>query len=286
MNLEAIAVQDITAAAKDKPQQQGQKRKAPAGPDEPNPAQTDQRVQRLLQNPPTEAPRGADSEGELVRRRLILKLKAYGVAFSEIAGEILKSKNLEDMDTRSLEVLLNEVKFTVGTRTSGIVTSHVSDSFITIGQALLAKNTSLLVEGPAVQLSQVTNNKDYQDLVKEMALEYADWVYQKPENRFLAFMAHTVFTIDSINQDAVNKGAPNPKRLKVEEPPQQPAQPPPTTFTVEELPGAPAPVPPVGPPKPVALGKDAGGFEILADPPRTAKPKPTLRPTALFPKGK
>lgn len=160
-------------------------------------------------------------EGELYRRKLILKLKSYATSFPDVCGELLKDKALENMDTRQLEVLLNEVKFTVGAKTSQIVTGAFSAQMLTLPQYLLAENTPLYVEGPALQLTNLAQSKDYQDLVKELTLEYADWVYQKPENRFLAYMANSIMTIHNINSQAIEKGQPDPKvsrkRKQIEE---------------------------------------------------------------------
>lgn len=230
MNYAAIAAPEIGAKAhapEKSATRAAPRDKAPQQPlqDPPGPPLDDGAARRLLE-PPPEKERDKmhgelSGEGELYRRKLILKLKSYATSFPDVCGELLKDKSLEHMDTRQLEVLLNEVKFTVGAKTSQIVTGLFSAQMLTLPQHLLAENTPLYVEGPAVQLNNLAQSKDYQDLVKELTLEYADWVYQKPENRFMAYMANSIMTIHNINSNAIERGQPDPKltrkRKRVEE---------------------------------------------------------------------
>jgi hypothetical protein len=194
MNYDAISVREVGAGGAAPAQQQGTKRKAPEPSarmtDAPSPKidSHDEAVRRLVDsNQPQDKDKssrgGTDTDADLYRRKIILRLKGYAVSFPDLAGEILKSKSLEDMDTRQLEILLNEVRITVANKTSNIVTSKASDTLLTLGQYFLAENTALKVTGPKIQLLQITQNPDYQDLVKEMTLEYAEWVYQSPLNR-------------------------------------------------------------------------------------------------------
>jgi hypothetical protein len=193
MNYDAISVREVSGGAAQATAPRGAKRKAPEAPSSgmdaamPRTDSNDDAIKRLLDsNQPQQQdkPRGSgDTDADLNRRKIILRLKGYAVSFPDLAGEILKTKSLEDMDTRQLEILLNEVRLTVANKTSNIVTSKASDTFLTLGQYFLEENTALKVAGPKIQLIQITQNPDYQDLVKEMTLEYAEWVYQSPFNR-------------------------------------------------------------------------------------------------------
>ncbi len=305
MNYDAIAVPALgrsATAEKATPATagRGEKRRAPEPPtdkpaqrDVPNPApssSTEEAVRRLVDNggrggEPSAHARDASADAEFTRRRLILKLKAYATSFPDVAGELLKSKDLEAMDTRSLEILLNEVKFVVGAKTSSIVTGTLSGSALTIGQHLIAENTGLLVNGPRITLDAISNSKDYQDLVKELTLEYADWVYTSPVNRMMAYMAHSVMTIHNVNKVYKEKeGEQGPaKRQRTEsEPEAAPAARPSPEVVVLAAEDA----PPGRPAAPVAKGPD--GFELpttspvppgaTPQKPPQAPPKPAPRP--------
>lgn len=311
MNYAAIAVPEVgargeQAAPSSKP---APRSKPPAAqtpsPDAPMPSPSDESVKRLLEQPP-EKEKGEkmhgelSGEGEIYRRKLILKLKSYATSFPDVCGELLKDKGLENMDTRQLEVLLNEVKFTVGARTSQIVTGAFSSQILLLEQYLLAENTSLYVEGPSVQLTQLANSKDYQDLVKELTLEYADWIYQRPENRFFAFMANAVMTMHSVNSKAIENGAADPKKRKrafidpntanMDRPLEDKEEPPKKMARVEQVPETvqitevsveqPARV---ESPKPAA-GRDEFGYEV-AKTAVQAKPKPKPAPNPAIGRG-
>jgi hypothetical protein len=292
MDMAAIAVPE--ARAGEAPQE---KRGTKRAREEPSPqprapranSEQDDAVQRLLNQPPADQQNRGSPEGEteFYRRKIILKLKAWGAAFSDIAGEILKSKDLETLDTRHLEILLNEVKFAVATRTSGIVTQGFAGTALVAGEGLISANTTLKVAGPAVKLQQLANTKDYQDLVKELTLEYADWIYQHPLNRFAAFMVHRVFTIHSINTAAeAQEPAQKKQRTEVEERTEQEAPTPTVRPSVviadDEAPPhqvAQVPVEGVHP----GIERDESGFEVARQPEQrlrvtsAVKPKPAPR---------
>lgn len=303
MNLAAIAVPDIGATPSNTaaPQESGgRKRKTPEnaatnkGPDAPIPPRADETsLKRLLGDigEPEKGKKSQEADSEFHRRKIILKLKAYGSAFPEVAGEILKSKNLEDLDNRQLEMLLNEVKFTVGTRTSGIVTSKFSNTLLVAGGYLLTQNTSLKLDGPRIRLHDIAQSKDYQDLLKELTLEYADWVYSKPENRFAAYMADAIFNMHSINTAylAEQEGKvkePEVKKRKTEEEPEQVAEVAENVIILDAstVTNAIGPLPTAQTRIPTKAGvtnvaaKDKDGFEMSAPPPPKAKPAPRPAP--------
>lgn len=223
------------------------------------------------------------------RLKLILKLKAYGNCFPE-AAVVLKDKSLDGMSMRELELLLNQVKFTVGARTSGIVTAEFASGGLELLELGLASNTSLMVDGPAVSLSSINNSADYQSLVKELTLEYADWIYTKPENRFMAYLAKAIYSVHKINQKAVEDGSqPSAKRMRgVPTAPEEREQ---LAAAVYEIPARQMSevVLPALPPPPhveaevassqggtgaASANKDAQGFELPTNPPPKPAPKP------------
>ena len=214
MNLDAIAVPEAQAAAPIAP--------AKAVAPDPMPPRINQQTaarQELasLLKPPdfggVGGMGGEDTDSSLMRRRLILKIKAYSNAFPKLCGDMVKTKELEDMSLKQLAILLNEVKFTVGARTSGIVTAQGANGLVAFAQDMLKDQLEL--SGPVVELKQITQAQDFQDLTKELVLEYADWIHSSPLNRFLMYMGQSMAVIHKTN--AAAKSAPGVEKRKREE---------------------------------------------------------------------
>lgn len=147
----------------------------------------------------------------LESRKTILKIKAWASAFPELLGEMLKDMDLEKLDLSRLESLLQQMMFTVATRTTGIVTFTGAESVLTVAEDVIDSHTSFHVKGPVAKLSNLSNDKNFQDLIKETTLYYADWVYSTPEKRLILYLMHQVMGIHKINSDIKDRIAENDK---------------------------------------------------------------------------
>lgn len=207
-----------------------------------------------------------DSDAAVMRRRLILKIKAYATGFPKVCGDMVKTKELEDMNLKQLATLLNEIKFTVGARTSGIVTTQGANGLVGFAQEMLKDQFEL--SGPVVELKQITQAEDFQDLTKELVLEYADWIHSSPLNRFLMYMGQSAMVIHKTNAAAKADASRGEKRkredqpvadkeIKIEDEPEAKRQ-------EVEIPVKEPAVPGIN----LAIPRDESGFEIV-------KPAPT-----------
>jgi len=241
----------------------------------------------------------ASPDGLLYRRKLILKIRSYATAFPKEVGHQVAAKDLENLGENQLESLLQEIKFTVGSRSTSIVTNQAAAVSLLVLEDWLKENMNKEVSGPEIRLSQLMNSEDCQYLVKELSLEYADFVYQRPEARMAMYLFNAVQTIDGINRKAL-EGAVKPppvgdKRKEPDTPPAQTdGQPTPTQrprtegpdILIEELPVAAMPPPPSDavrekehehPVRDNAVVRPA----VLRNPPPVAKPKPAPRVFAI-----
>lgn len=259
MDLAAIAVPDAgSQTSKEKGAAVGEKRgrEAPAEHSQGNRHVDDMR--RLLE-PPEPRSGGVDvgrgrrsSSGSVIsKRKLILKLRSYATAFPDICKDMVKNDVIESLEEGELSDLMDEVKFAVGAKTSGIVTGQVTAGLVHITKDILKEHTSLQVDGPACSLDQIIGAKDFKDLSTEVTLEYADWVYSKPENRLMAYLAQAVYTIHKVNQAEMAKtgtAEPAAKRARVE----------PEVVAAAEVQEAAQPLPGMNP----NVRRDKDGFEL------------------------
>lgn len=164
------------------------------------------------------------------RRKKIIKIKNWCSGFKDILGDFIKDKQLEKLSDEELDALQEEIKFMVSSKTSGIITDQTASSLFDWIEDGLKEHTGLKVSGPKISLKQLAASKDCNDLVKELTLEYADIIYQRPEYRMLFFLVNGVYAIHKINEDAlmaappavVNKVGdkePPPKRARTENDP-------------------------------------------------------------------
>lgn len=221
---------------------------------------------------PTEAIRAENPDIE--RRKTILKIKAWATAFPDVAGKIVGAKAIDGLKYDAAMGLLNEIRFAVGARTSSMVTSHISTGCVALAQEILTEHAGLKLNGPKVQFKQITQSKDFQDLVTETTLDNMEWIYQKPEARLLAYLGQAIWTIHSINQEA--QGAPSVGDKRSVEPEGAETQGPAKRARVEgELPAE-------VPLAPIAVPRDASGFEVIPPPSKPSPPKGSvLKPVAL-----
>lgn len=154
------------------------------------------------------------------RRKKIMKIKNWCAGFRDVLEDFIKSKNLEKMSDAELDATMEECRFIVSARNTGLVTDQSAVSIVDWIEDGLTQHTSLKVAGPKVSLKQLAASKDCTDLIKELSLEYMDFVYQRPEWRALLFLVNGVYAIHSINKDAAEAG---PKTVAPSEAPVEPA---------------------------------------------------------------
>jgi hypothetical protein len=190
-DLSSIAVKEGASGLPQggEPERRGEKRKAPERPDE-----AGSKRAKVLH---AEREDRLKLEDELERRKLILKLRAWGSAFPKEVSDMIK--DVESLPFDALKTLLQEIKLTVGTRTAGIVNKAFVTGGLLVAEGLIEKNTSLQVTGPVARLAGLSNDPNWQDLVKETTLEYSDWIYQHPLHRLMLYGMHQVMAIHAVN---------------------------------------------------------------------------------------
>lgn len=191
----------------------------------------------------------ADEKAEAIkrgieRRKKIMRIKNWCSAFKDVLGEFIKDKHLEKSSDAELDAILEECKFIVASRTTGLVTDQTAASIVDWMEEGISEHTSLQVKGPKVSLKQLASSKDCTDLVKELSLEYADFVYQRPEWRALLFLVNGVYAIHSINKEALETTA---KTQQVTSASEEPKEPPTKRSKVEE-----------------SANKDKDGYEMIS----------------------
>jgi hypothetical protein len=137
-------------------------------------------------------------------RELILKIRAWCSAFPDITKDIIKSVNLESEDEHSLKSLLDQIRFTVATRTIGIVTTDGAQGLLHLAEELIDTHTSIKVKGPTARLTDLGRDPNFQDLVKETMLDNAHWLYTKPVYRLIYYCGQGLYKIDSANRTTVD----------------------------------------------------------------------------------
>lgn len=289
MNYSAIAAPDLglppahAPAASNGPAKAAPPPKA-AAPAQPAPREllTDGERQIMDKHTSTDA---SSSQTYMYRRKLILKIRSYATAFPKEVGHQVSAKDLENFGEAQLESLLAEIKFTVGSRSSSIVTNQTAGVGLIGLEGFLKDSWGKEVAGPAVRLSDLMQSEDCQYLIKELSLEYADIIYQRPELRAAVYLFNAVNTIDQLNRKALDdavKPQPVPpvgdKRKEPDTPVQQQPVAPQVPRTdqandvhavvIEELPVARMP-----PPKPAEQAAVVVPA-VLKAPPGPVKPKP------------
>lgn len=144
------------------------------------------------------------------RRKKIMRIKNWCAAFKDSLGDFIKDKHLEKLSDEELDALLEECKFIVSSKTTGIITDQTAVSMIDWIEEGLTEHTSLKVAGPKVSLKQLAASKDCSDLIKELSLEYADFIYQRPEYRMVFFLLNGVYAIHKINEEVAGQAQPPP----------------------------------------------------------------------------
>jgi len=153
------------------------------------------------------------------RRKKIMRVKNWCAAFKDALGDFIKDKQLEKLSDEELEALLEECKFIVASKTTGIITDQTALSVVDWLEDGIKEHTSLKVAGPKISLKQLAASKDCTDLIKELSLEYADFIYQRPEYRMIFFLINGVYAIHKINEEAMSQSQPAPaKPIESEEP--------------------------------------------------------------------
>ncbi len=142
---------------------------------------------------------------DLARRKKILKLKMWGANFADQLG------------MPELNMLEEVFRFTVASRTSGMVTDQSAASAVDFLSDGIRAYTGLKIDGPTISLKQLAASKDFSDLAKELTLEYADFLYTRPEARALMFLINGIYAVHTLNTDAESKPPPE-KRQRTEEP--------------------------------------------------------------------
>lgn len=136
----------------------------------------------------------------LSMRELILKIRAWCSAFPDITKDIIKNVNLESEDEHSLKSLLDQIRFTVATRTIGIVTTDGAQGLLHLAEELIDTHTSIKVKGPVAKLTDMGRDPNFQDLVKETMLDNAHWLYTKPVYRLIYYCGQGLYKIDTANR--------------------------------------------------------------------------------------
>lgn len=226
----------------------------------------------------------AKNQDFLYKRRLILKIRQYATAFPEECGKQVSGKDLENLTEPDLECLMQEIKFTVGSRASSIVTNQMAGAGLVGLESVLKEKFAYEVAGPEIRLSQIMASEDCQYLVKELSLEYMDIIYTRPEIRAGVYLFNAVNTIDVINRRAIDgehdskaalgkRKQPEEVKAPQETPPEPPTQRPrteevPGALVIQELPAVQMPIPPIQPAPAVVIPA------VLRQPAPSPKPKP------------
>jgi hypothetical protein len=191
-----------------------------------------------------------DAENEIKERLRVREkkntIKLWHGAFKDILDPVVKGKDLEKMAESTLDALSHECKWAVAAKNSSMVSDQTMLSLISFFGDLGHEHFGINTEGPRISLKQLASSKDCSDLMKEVSLEYAQWVYQRPEMRLLFFLANGLYAVHSINTEALAKGETIPQSEPNKEPD-------PKRQKTSDQDG------PSGPPK-----KDKDGYEILS----------------------
>src|SRR5579885_331896 len=100
-----------------------------------------------------------------------------------------QDKNLNEMSAKELELLLKEIQFTVSVRNSSNIVVNNSDKLLLRIESLCVEYTPLKISG----FSNLAKDPDFQDLLKEFALEHSSLFYVKTEYRILLNCNYNVF---------------------------------------------------------------------------------------------
>lgn len=267
MNYAAIAVPDNTATSE-------MVRAKPAPPRaDPSPKPRPEKRQRPELPPrpmPMEpAPKRARADvGDLERRKIIKRIRLAASWFPETAGEIVKSKNLEKLDIHQLQELEVEVRFDIGTSNSSLINTSVSQGALQVMEGMVT-SAGFKVDGPTIRLSDLQKHPDYQSLLKELMLDFSDFVYESPWKRMGLFLLQSAAKVHAINNSAAQPIAPPPTPTP---PPAEHREAPPPQPT------PPAPRPPAQPAAPATVEIIVDGERVSIPIPPAPKPAPSPPP--------
>ena len=136
---------------------------------------------------------------EIEKRKLILEIRAWVSAFKKYVGEIVGVIDLEKQDYASLKSLLEQIKFTVATRTTGMVSEKIAQKGLPMLE-LLGGAMGWRLSGPKRSLTNMAiEDENFADLIKETTLDHAHWVYTKPLNRLLLYLSMTASAVHMEN---------------------------------------------------------------------------------------
>jgi hypothetical protein len=137
---------------------------------------------------------------QIYRRKLILLIKEYETLFKEKL-KIKPREKIDQLTIEELELHLKEIKFELGCESSS---SYVSFLFyqVTAFLELLYPGEPFYMKGLTLSLSQ---DKQFQELLEEVRLEYQDFSYVTPHIRFIKHLGLKLISVFSNNKTQMQK---------------------------------------------------------------------------------
>lgn len=149
-------------------------------------------------------PQVETAEQRIEKTKLIIKLRRYKEIYPKKLEEFdLSRTHLDTLTYRDLELLLEEIKFVIGSRNSAEFFLKTSLTGIAVGEKLIGSYTPLKVDGLTFILSQ---DEDFKNTIEEIGLEYSEISSMPAHIRLMYIISKTAFMLNAQNmqKEAIN----------------------------------------------------------------------------------
>lgn len=134
----------------------------------------------------------APRENVIEKRTMIEKIRAWERTFPKELEFFFKDKDPEKLNIEELDEMLDEVKFIVGTKQSGNLSTWIPQAALAITEDILVNYTPIKAHG-LVMLGQ---DPAFQQACKEIALDYTTLTYIPPEYRIGFMVVNAIYMLD------------------------------------------------------------------------------------------
>lgn len=131
--------------------------------------------------------------------KIRISIVRYYQTFSkylDMYGDRLSLVNLEPLTKQELEILLQEVKITVGCRSSSSLISNLYFGSLAMAEALAPK-VNMKLDGLA---NAIASNQNIVETIKEISLEYESMSYIPPIYRLALFTSQSILYVNNHNK--------------------------------------------------------------------------------------
>ena len=131
-------------------------------------------------------------ENVIEKRTIIEKIRAWERTFPKELEAYFKDKDPEKLGIEELDDMMEEIKFIVGTKQSGNLSTWIPQAALAITEDILVNYTPIKANG-LVMLGQ---DPAFQQACKEVALDYTTLTYIPPEYRIGFMVLNTIYMLD------------------------------------------------------------------------------------------